>query len=66
MVKCELLTQKDWVEIYYALDLKLRMVGKGEYRGDRVAKRWEVHLREIMRKIGPDGQKMYSTNKGDR
>jgi hypothetical protein len=53
------LTKEDWVEIYYALDSKAKAVKDGEYTGDKAhARRWASHLREIMTKIGPDGENM--------
>ena len=42
-----MLTNDDWVEIYYALESKLRSV---TVDGDR---RWKAHLKEIVEKIGP-------------
>jgi hypothetical protein len=45
------LDDKDWVEIYCALETKTRMV--------EMNAAWVVHLREIMDKIGPDGENMY-------
>jgi hypothetical protein len=48
-----MLTNDDWVEVYYALDSKLRSV---TVDGDR---RWKAHLKEIIEKIGPDGRNMW-------
>jgi hypothetical protein len=41
------LTERDWTEIYYALDSK-----KQEVDDD---KEWVGHLENIMERIGPDG-----------
>jgi hypothetical protein len=50
------LTAKDWVEIYYSLDSKAARVKDGEYSANKNhARKWSRHLREIMKKIGPDG-----------
>lgn len=48
------LTPEDWQEIYYALDYKLTSDGSAA-KGDR---KWESHLRQIMKIIGPDGDNM--------
>ena len=49
----------DWVEIFYALDLKIRQIEGGRYddepgevsrHGSATAK-WAAHLRSIMAKI---------------
>jgi hypothetical protein len=47
------LTKEDWVEIYYALEAKAAWTEDVE--GDEA---WTLHLREIMGKIGPDGENM--------
>jgi hypothetical protein len=47
------LDQDDWVEIYYALEFKAK---SAVVDGD---KKWRIHLNEIMKKIGPDGENMY-------
>ena len=50
------LTADDWMEIYYALDSKLRsptVAGDDECSVD-----WRNHLQEIMDKIGEDGVNM--------
>ena len=53
------LTKEDWVEIYYALDSKAAGIKNGEYSADKKhARQWSSHLREIMTKIGPDGENM--------
>lgn len=49
------LTREQWVEIYYALDLKAGMVGLEAYGKD---KRWVEDLRAIQEIIGPDGENM--------
>lgn len=59
----ENLTNKDWVEIYYALDSKATAVERGEYtQSQRHKREWAAHLREIMNTIGPDGENMYEEN----
>lgn len=50
------LTKADWAEIYYALNSKeISPTCAGR---DRESVEWRKHLREIMRKIGPDGRNM--------
>ncbi len=54
------LPDRDWVEIYWALELKLRLIEQGffdseptevERPGSETFK-WATHLRRIMAKIG--------------
>jgi hypothetical protein len=55
----QILTRRDWEEVFYALNLKLAEVEKGRYdevpgdvnRPDSETARWAAHLRRIMRKI---------------
>jgi hypothetical protein len=47
----EKLTKEDWIEIYYALDTKAYNIYEDA--------KWAAHLRNIMEKIGPDGENMY-------
>lgn len=49
------LTREDWAEIYYALDTKMAWVLQ-HCRGMERSK-WLAHLKEIMTKIGGDGDK---------
>lgn len=49
------LTREQWVEIYYALDLKAGMVALETYGRDS---RWAKDLRAIQEIIGPDGEHM--------
>ena len=53
-----ILTQKDWAEIYYALDTKLLTVKSSFYREDRSGENaaWIAHLNRIKHRIGPDGK----------
>jgi hypothetical protein len=56
------LSASDWSEIYYALDSKAQAVRDGHYDGladdsETQKKRWIAHLRDIKKKIGPDGAK---------
>lgn len=51
--KKEALTPADWVEIYYALYARQF---QPPVCGDL---KWVNHLRNIMGKIGPDGENMY-------
>ena len=53
---------EEWVEIFYALELKVTQIERGEYddergevsrRGSETAK-WATHLRSIMIKIASD------------
>jgi hypothetical protein len=44
------LSEEDWNEIYYALDSKL-LTSTVQTDGP-----WRRHLKEIMEKIGPDGE----------
>lgn len=53
------LTAEDWIEIYYALDTKVDLIEKGHYDDEDPGETWGPHIREIMEKIGPDGQNMY-------
>lgn len=46
------LAKEDWTEIYYALEDKRN---SATVAGDC---KWKAHLREIMKKIGPDGENM--------
>jgi hypothetical protein len=53
------LTREDWCEIYYALELKSRELGKGRYGNEDYIGQdadWVTHLDAIMKKIGPDGR----------
>ena len=52
------LTQKDWAEIYYALDTKLLAIKSDFYREGRSDENsaWIAHLNRIKRRIGPDGK----------
>ena len=61
------LTKRDWAEIYYALDTKVRELGNGRFGEEtepRQDARWATHLKKLMRKIGPDG--VVAHNKGVR
>lgn len=49
------LTQEQWTEIYYAVELKAGMVELETYGKDR---RWVHDLRAIQEIIGPDGESM--------
>jgi len=53
------LSRADWIEIYYALDMKADWVE--EIQGDC---EWTLSLRELMGKIGPDGENMYDSKEG--
>jgi hypothetical protein len=44
-----MLTEEDWVKIYYAIDSK---IASPETQG---ASAWKRHLRNIQKKIGKDG-----------
>lgn len=52
------LANKDWAEIFYALETKLHSLRHGrfgvEIEPGQDAK-WIAHLSKLMRKIGPDG-----------
>ena len=52
------LTAEDWIEIYYALETKLAVLGSGFYREDRSDENaaWIKQLNRIKRRIGPDGK----------
>ena len=50
-----MLTNDDWVEIYYALEGKLQSQTVADDR------RWQAHLQEIIEKIGPDGRNMWKS-----
>ena len=60
-----ILTREDWVEIYYALDTKAKLIEDGDY-GESMCdhgedctacdKEWVAHLRRIMATIGDDGE----------
>ena len=52
-----MLTDEDWVEIYYALVGRLDEVRRS---GDR---KWIRHLKQIIERIGPDGENMYRRNR---
>jgi len=55
------LKKDDWVEIYYALELKLDRIKEGLYGDRKDTGRWANHLDSILQKIGPDGEKMWNT-----
>jgi hypothetical protein len=50
------LSKADWVEIYYAVESKMKGVSNGEYGTGRSKKKWVKHLKSIMTAIGPDGE----------
>jgi hypothetical protein len=56
-----ILDEEDWIEIFYALDTKvLCWDDQGDVCGHLPCEHgckdsWTNHLREIQRKIGPDG-----------
>lgn len=59
-MKTPKLTKAQWVEIYYALDFKRLRVARGDY-GSIESKdiiTWVTRLDAIIKKIGPDGQRM--------
>jgi hypothetical protein len=45
------LTPRDWVEVWYALETKEKLLGDGCYGRDPEARRWRNHLAAIRRKI---------------
>ncbi len=45
------LTPRDWVEAYYALETKEKLLGDGRYGKDAETRRWRRHLAAIRRKI---------------
>ena len=50
------LSSCDWVEIYYALDSKIRAIcACGIPQPDTMEDRWVNHLTAIMKQIGEDG-----------
>lgn len=54
------LTKSEWVEIYYALETKVKAIERGDYGSPAVAlKKWRADLESILDKIGPDGRNMY-------
>lgn len=58
------LTERDWAEIYYAVDLKLRHITSDakKNRHDAVEPNlasWQHHLQQILRTLGPDGMRMH-------
>lgn len=63
------LTEKDWNEIYYALETKrlaLEMGQLDDYEGEikepgSKTEAWLVHINKIIGKIGPDGKNMVET-----
>jgi hypothetical protein len=61
------LTPQDWGEIYYALIDKQARIEEGELGEDELdnsgqdnAGTWAAHLGDIIDKIGPDGENMYT------
>ena len=52
------LNRKDWAEIYYAVDAKLKAVRQSSYGSEFQPgedAKWIAHLQAIKRKLGPDG-----------
>ena len=52
------LTREDWVEIYYAVRDKYET--GSPVSSDR---RWKAHMKSILKKLGPDGEKMTEEGK---
>ena len=58
------LDEEDCVEIYYALDSRIKMILRGECntiepiegKSDDGAQLWAEHLGQILEKIGPEGR----------
>lgn len=52
------LTQKDWAEIYYALETKSQALRQGKYGPEDKAlqdAKWIAHIEAVKQRIGPDG-----------
>jgi len=53
------LSSEDWIEIYYALQLKLAALEAGNYGEDNVdcdTAKWKLHLGSVIEKIGDDAE----------
>lgn len=59
------LASDEWMEIYYALQTKRKLVDEGNYDespDDPERGRWVAVLDSILKKIGPDGTKMWDSS----
>lgn len=45
------LTPADWVEIYYAIETKEKLLAEGVYGKDKESRRWRRHLARIRQVI---------------
>ncbi len=65
------LSEADWVEIYNALWTKADDIRAGRYPdpeedGEAELARWQRRLRDIMEKIGPDGERRQSDGRSQQ